>query len=232
VTEAPAAEEPVEEEKPAETAVEEAAEEAPKSPKKSPTKKKEAPADEAEAKSPAKKARAEKKKQENDDDDGSDQPPPLRARVANLRRLCAALGVCCVTGSLTTPADPCGVWRMVPLSIFTDEEEDGTVGQYWEVQDGQKRQRKSLDVFKVEVAKVKDTEIKKGAGKSPRVLLRRPLYFPGLCGARAIKIGFYVQTGKALKDIPAVMNCVSLHTIKKADPHDALKVWSACLVSG
>ena len=81
-------------------------------------------------------------------------------------------------GSLTTPANPCGVWRMVPLSISTDDEEDGAVGQYWEVQDGQKRQRKSLDVFKVEVAKVKDTEVKKGAGKSPRVLLSSSSLFP------------------------------------------------------
>lgn len=79
-----------------------------------------------------------------------------------------------------------------------EDEEDGNVGQYWDVQQGQKRQRKSLEHFKVEVAKTKEFEVKKGSGK-------------------------------ALKDIPAVVNFVSLHTIKKADPKDPLKDLSRLL---
>jgi len=42
-----------------------------------------------------------------------------------------------------------------------------------------------------------------------------------------------VLPGKALKDIPAVVKFVGLHTIKKADPHDALKVspcWRLCVL--
>ena len=42
--------------------------------------------------------------------------------------------------------------------------DDANVGQYWEVQEGQKRQRKSLEHFKVEVAKTKELEVKTGAG--------------------------------------------------------------------
>jgi hypothetical protein len=47
------------------------------------------------------------------------------------------------------------------VSPWTD---DANVGQYWEVQEGQKRQRKSLEHFKVEVAKTKELEVKTGAG--------------------------------------------------------------------
>ena len=46
----------------------------------------------------------------------------------------------------------------------SESEDDANVGQYWEVQEGQKRQRKSLEHFKVEVAKVKETEVRKGTG--------------------------------------------------------------------
>ena len=48
--------------------------------------------------------------------------------------------------------------------FFPRAEDEEEVGQYWEVQDGQKRQRKSLDHFKVEVAKVKEFGIQKGSG--------------------------------------------------------------------
>ena len=39
-----------------------------------------------------------------------------------------------------------------------------------------------------------------------------------LCGE------FFHPSGKALRDIPAVLNLIQLHTIKKADKNDPLKV--------
>ena len=45
-----------------------------------------------------------------------------------------------------------------------DEAEAADVGQYWEVQEGKKRERKSLEAFKVEVAKPKEVETQKGTG--------------------------------------------------------------------
>ena len=49
------------------------------------------------------------------------------------------------------------------VSYLRAEEDDANVGQYWEVQEGGKRQRKSLEHFKVEAAKP-EKEIVKGTG--------------------------------------------------------------------
>ena len=50
------------------------------------------------------------------------------------------------------------------LQDEADEAEAADVGQYWEVQEGKKRERKSLEAFKVEVAKPKEVETQKGTG--------------------------------------------------------------------
>ena len=84
------------------------------------------------------------------------------------------------------------------------------MGQYWELQEGQKRQRKSLEHFKVEVVKVKDVEMKKGAGESRVVLRRAQVHCTGasLFGKQAIETWVSMPPGKALKDIPVVVNFV------------------------
>jgi len=172
------------------------------------------------------------------------------------------------------------------VSYLRAEEDDANVGQYWEVQEGGKRQRKSLEHFKVEAAKP-EKEIVKGTGgrvlsclstragplqracmlatrssaqnangECAHVLLRMNPVVTGttsfMCRnvqarAQASCAPFILalqshaadvasrasshlsgtlsnRAGKPLKDIPAVVDLIQLHTIKKADKDDPLKV--------